>query len=54
MVLFGAANRWVVKKAPLSKICHTYPAMIKLGIITPYLKKIQTIYVSRYTPLEFG
>ena len=54
MVLFGAANRWGFKKAPLSKICHTYPTMIKLGIIIPYLKKIQKIYVSRYTPLEFG
>ena len=26
------------KKAPLAKICHRYPAMIKLGTATPYLK----------------
>ena len=29
------------KKAPLSKICHTYPTMMKLGTVIPYLKKIQ-------------
>ena len=28
------------KKAPLPKICHTYPTMMKLGTVTPYLKKI--------------
>ena len=43
MVLFGAANRWGFKKAPLSKICHTYPTMIKLGTVIPYLKKIQKV-----------
>ena len=30
------------KKAPLPKICHTYHTMMKLGIVIPYLKKIET------------
>ena len=38
----------VGKKASLPKICHTYPTMMK-----PYLKKIQKLYESRDTPLEF-
>ena len=29
------------KKAPLSKICHTYPTMMKLGTVIPYLKDIK-------------
>ena len=29
------------KDLPLPKICHTYPKMIKLGTVIPYLKKIQ-------------
>ena len=41
------------KKAPLPKICHTYPTMIKLGTVVPYLKKIQKIYESRDTPADF-
>ena len=54
MSLFGAAHGWArCKKAPLSKICHTYPAIMKLGTVIPYLKKIQKIYESRDTPLEF-
>ena len=35
------------------KICHTYPAMMKLGTVIPYLKKIQKIYESRDTPSNF-
>ena len=41
------------KKAPLPKICHTYPTIMKLGTVIPYPKKIQKIYESRDTPLEF-
>ena len=41
------------KKALLLKICHTYPTMMKLGTVIPYLKKIQKIYKSCNTPLEF-
>ena len=37
----------------LTKICHTYPTMIKLGTVITYLKKIQKICKSRDTPLEF-
>ena len=35
------------------KICLTYPTIMKLGTVVPYLKKIQKIYKSRDTPLEF-
>ena len=41
------------KAPPLPKICHTYPTMMKLGTVIPYPKKIQKIYESRDTPLEF-
>ena len=40
------------QKGPLPKICHTYPAMMKLGTVIPYLKKIQKIYKSRDTPFS--
>ena len=37
----------------IPKVCHTFPTMIKLGTLTPYPKKIQKIYESRDTLLEF-
>ena len=54
MGLFGAAHRWGerAKRHPLLKICHTYPAMRKLGAVIPYLKKSKKIYESCETPLE--
>ena len=55
--LFGAAHRdgegGRAKSPPLPKICHTYPIIMKLGTLTPYLKKIQKIYKSSNTPFEF-
>ena len=55
MGFFGAAHGWGGggKKGPLPKICHTFPAVMKLGTVIPYPKKIQKIYESRDTPLEF-
>ena len=55
MGFFGAAHGMggAGKKAPLPKICHTYPAMMKLGTVIPYLRKIQKMYKSRDTFLEF-
>ena len=54
MGFFGAAHGWGgPKRPPLPKICHTYPTTIKLGTVIPYLKKIQKIYESCDTPLEF-
>ena len=51
MGIFRAAHRLgergVQKGSFLPKICHTYPAMMKLGTVIPYLKKIQKIYQSR-------
>ena len=41
------------KKGPFPKICHTYPTMMKLGRVIPYLKKTQRIYESPNTPLDF-
>ena len=57
MDLFGTAHGmgWEGggKKPHFSKICHTYPTMMKLGTVIPYLKKIQKIYESRDTPPKF-
>ena len=41
------------KKAPFPNICFTYPAVMTLGTVIPYPKKIQRIYKSCDTPLEF-
>ena len=41
------------KKAPLSKLCQTYPTMMKRGTFISYLKKIQKAYESHGTYLEF-
>ena len=51
MGFFGAARGWGGQKGP--KICHTYPTMMKLGKVLPYRIKMQKIYESRDTPLEF-
>ena len=38
---------------PLPKICYTYPTLMKLGTFLPYLKKMQKVYKSRDTDLDF-
>ena len=54
MGIFEAAQRWgVAKKAPLPKNCHTYPSMMKLATVIPYLRRFQKLYESRDKPLEF-
>ena len=54
MGLFGAAHGWGGgKKASLPKISHTYLAIMKLGTVISYLKKIRKIFESRDTPLAF-
>ena len=54
MGLFGATHGWErAQKGPLPKNCHTHVAKIKLGTVIPYLKKIQKIYESCDTLLEF-
>ena len=35
------------------KICFTYPTMMKLSTVIPYLKKIQKTCESRGTPFDF-
>ena len=50
---FGAAHERKEEYPFLSKICHTYRTMMKIGTVIPYLKKIQRIYESRDTPLDF-
>ena len=40
------------KEASLSKICHTYPTLMKLGTVILNLKNIQKIHKSRDTPLS--
>ena len=54
MDLFGAAHGWRGLKRPsLSKTCHTYLTLMKLGTVIPYLKKTQKIHKLRDTPLQF-
>ena len=38
------------KRLPSPKTCDTYPMMIKLGMVMPYLKKIQK-YINHETQL---
>ena len=55
MGLFGVAHGWGAKKAPLHpNICHTYPTIMKLGTVIPYLRKIQKIYESREHLVSFA
>ena len=49
----GCSGMEWAKRPPIPKICHTYPTMMKLGTVIPYLKKIQKLYISRDTPLAF-
>ena len=48
----GAGAKRPPKKG-LPKVSHTYPTMMKLATVIPYLKKIQEIYKSRKTSHEF-
>ena len=48
-----AAHRLGDQKDPFPEICLTYPTMMTFGIVIPYPKKIEKIYKSRDTPLEF-
>ena len=41
------------QKEPLPKIRFPYPTGMTLGTVISYLKKMQKIYKSRDTPLEF-
>ena len=47
MGFFGAAHGWRGAKS------HTYPTMMKLGTVVPYLKKFQKLYESHDAPLGF-
>ena len=56
MGLFGASHGCGGgggAKSPLPKICHKHSTILKLGTFILYLKKIQKIYESRDTPLNF-
>ena len=48
----GAHGCRLAKEVPLPKTCHTHQAIIKLGTVKTYLKKIQKVYKSRDVPLE--
>ena len=58
LLMDGGGERGEQKNSPLLK-CVTqsinllHPIMMQLGTVIPYLKKIQKIYKSRDTPLEF-
>ena len=47
MGFFGTAHGWA------DKMCHTYPTTMKLSTVIPYPKKIQRMYESSDTLLEF-
>ena len=53
MDFFGAAHGQGAKKTPLPKNCHTYPTMMKVDTVIPYLTKFEKLHKSRDTPLEF-
>ena len=54
IVFFGAAHgRLGVQKCPLSKICHIYPTLIKLGAIVPYLKKNAHFFIENQQLLVY-
>ena len=42
-----------VKKAPIPKICQTYPTNMKLDPVMPYPKKIKKKYKSPDIPFDF-
>ena len=44
----------MTKKASLPRICHTYPAMMKLDTVMPYLKGIFVISELSDTPLDLS
>ena len=50
MGLFEAAHGWGSQRAPLPKICHTYPTIMKPGTVIPYLRKIKKIHKSPDKP----
>ena len=41
------------KRPSLSKICSTYPTLMKLGTVIPYLKMMQKIHKSCDTHFDF-
>ena len=53
MALFRLLIGWGAKKDALSKICHTYPTMMKLATVIPYIKKLKKIYESHDTHHDF-
>ena len=55
--LLGAAQGWGGgggSKISRPKICHTYPTMMKLGTVIPWLKNIQKICESLTQPLRYA
>ena len=50
----GCSRMWVGEKGLLPNICHTCPTMMKLGTVTPYLKKIQKYINPVLHPLSFA
>ena len=49
----GCSRMGGEQKDPLPKICHTYPTMMKLGTVRPYLEKIKKIYELRDISRKF-
>ena len=49
----GGVGGLVGEKGSIPKICRTYPTIMKLGTVIPYLKKTEKIYESCDTNIEF-
>ena len=53
MSFFGATHEWGAKKVPPPQNLSHISYNDETNTVIPYLKKIQKIYVSRDTPLQF-
>ena len=53
MAFLGAAHGWGAKvgakRSLVSKICHTYPTLMKLGTVISYLRKMQKKSINHVT-----
>ena len=53
MSVFGAAHGWGAKRLPLPKICHTYPTVMKLGTVIPYVTHLSAFF-ERWSWFKLG
>ena len=49
---FRDCSRTGSSQKGLPKICYTFPILMKLGTVIPYLRKIQKLHIARDTALD--